>query len=567
LAILLVGGGIALMIFLTQQRAGDAEEKQLAAEREQLRQEKSAFEFSKLMAQAQDAMDEQHFDEAASVFTEALKLNPNDPEAAAGLANARNPDYPALMASQAEGVEVLARGPVHEAYMEPVTTQPQPSPVVSEPPPEPIEEVPPDQKPDGDNCQWIPGYWAWDDEPAGYIWVSGFWRVAPSGRRWMPGHWQEIDKGWQWVAGFWAPADAEEIVYVPYPPDPQDDEPTTPAPDEDSTYIPGYWIHVEGGFAFKPGYWVHHRKHWVWIPAHYIWTPIGCIFVNEYWDRSLDECGLPFAPIRIDPPLLKEGKFRHVPRFVVHLDFLIGALFVREANLHYYFGDYFEDNYAKKGYVPWVDGKWVKGGIDPYFAYIRTEHKGEPSWEAGLRELYKGRQDGRVQRPPRTLIEQVQAVKKNAAGKTSNVAVHQDIHITHRQNVTALAPVQGIHNTKVTHLSSLSQGKEAKPAERVVKIAPVPKEQQTREQQAAGQLKQAGQQRHSAEDRVLNQGGGPVKHTDPPQTVRVERPPAQSQPEAQAPPAPQPPPAAPPPHARPVPEYHPPAPPQPARKK
>src|SRR5258708_5730929 len=103
-----------------------------------------------------------------------------------------------------EGVEVQARGPVHEAFAQPVNRQPEPGPVVPKQPPEPIEEVPPDEKPEGDNVQWIPGYWAWDDEQTNFLWVSGFWRVPPPGRTWVSGHWQEVDTGWQWTNGFWA---------------------------------------------------------------------------------------------------------------------------------------------------------------------------------------------------------------------------------------------------------------------------------------------------------------------------------------------------------------------------
>src|SRR5689334_5348026 len=76
-----------------------------------------------------------------------------------------------------EGVEVLARGPVHEAFAAPSQARPLPSPVVPNKPPELIEEVPPDEKPAGDHVIWIPGYWAWDDEQKDNVWVSGFWRV------------------------------------------------------------------------------------------------------------------------------------------------------------------------------------------------------------------------------------------------------------------------------------------------------------------------------------------------------------------------------------------------------
>ena len=100
---------------------------------------------------------------------------------------------------------MLARGPVHEAYALPADQQAGPGPVAPRQPPEPIEELPPDQKPEGDNVQWIPGYWQWDEEIKDFIWVSGFWRTPPPGRVWVPGGWRQGGDVWQWVGGFWAP--------------------------------------------------------------------------------------------------------------------------------------------------------------------------------------------------------------------------------------------------------------------------------------------------------------------------------------------------------------------------
>ena len=53
-------------------------------------------------------------------------------------------------ADSQEGVEVLTRGPVHEAFAETVTFDPEPGIVVPKSPPAAIEELPPDQKPEGD---------------------------------------------------------------------------------------------------------------------------------------------------------------------------------------------------------------------------------------------------------------------------------------------------------------------------------------------------------------------------------------------------------------------------------
>lgn len=47
------------------------------------------------------------------------------------------------------GVEVLTRGPVHEAFAETITFNPEPGVVVPQAPPDIIEEVPPDQRPEG----------------------------------------------------------------------------------------------------------------------------------------------------------------------------------------------------------------------------------------------------------------------------------------------------------------------------------------------------------------------------------------------------------------------------------
>jgi hypothetical protein len=137
--------------------------------------------------------------------------------------------------AQPEGADVLTRGPVHEAFAEPGQTSPEPTLLVAKQPPEPIEEAPPDQKPEGNNVQWLPGYWNWDEEEKDHLWVSGFWRDVPPGRRWMPGNWQQVEGGWHWVAGLWAAADQQEVEYLPAPPPTIDRGASVPAPDETGT--------------------------------------------------------------------------------------------------------------------------------------------------------------------------------------------------------------------------------------------------------------------------------------------------------------------------------------------
>jgi hypothetical protein len=259
-----------------------------------------------------------------------------------------------VRADEPAGAEVQARGPVHEAYAEPSDPQPQPSIVVTKEPPTPIEETPAEQKPEGDDVQWIPGYWAWDDESNDFLWVSGFWREPPPGRRWVPGSWQTVDRGWQWVSGFWASDAATEVQYVPEPPPTLERGPSTPAPNDNSTYVPGCWVFVDARFLWRPGYWVKYYPDWVYTPARYIWTPGGCVFLEGYWDHPLYERGLLFAPVRFDRRVLVRG-FTYTPSYIVEPDALLGSLFVNAPTRRFYFGDYFGPTYVKGGFTPWID--------------------------------------------------------------------------------------------------------------------------------------------------------------------------------------------------------------------
>src|SRR5437879_1711022 len=76
-------------------------------------------------------------------------------------------------------IAVQLRGPVHEAFAQPVEANPKATPAFPKKPPDPVPELPPDEKPKDDAAQWIPGYWDWDADKQDFIWVSGTWRVPP----------------------------------------------------------------------------------------------------------------------------------------------------------------------------------------------------------------------------------------------------------------------------------------------------------------------------------------------------------------------------------------------------
>src|SRR4051812_4361477 len=172
----------------------------------------------------------------------------------------RGQDAPAVPPAP-EGVEVLARGPVHEAFAQPPDIgQPEAGPVVPKEPPPPIEELPPEQKPDSDTVQWIPGYWQWDAERGDFVWVSGVWREPPPGRQWVPGSWRQVDGGWQWVCGFWASASEVDPSLQEPPPESLEAGPTGPPPeDEPCLYTPGAWILRETRYVWRPGYWLRYQ--------------------------------------------------------------------------------------------------------------------------------------------------------------------------------------------------------------------------------------------------------------------------------------------------------------------
>src|SRR3954453_16290831 len=138
------------------------------------------------------------------------------------------------------GPEVLARGPIHEAFASPVDYNPGPGLVVPKPPPSTqIEEQPPAEKPQGADVEWIPGYWAWDDDRNDYLWIGGIWRDIPPGRQWVPGYWNQVQGGFQWTSGFLSPTAANrQLNYLPAPPQSLEVGPSSPQPGPDFFWSP-----------------------------------------------------------------------------------------------------------------------------------------------------------------------------------------------------------------------------------------------------------------------------------------------------------------------------------------
>ncbi len=305
------------------------------------------------------------------------------------------------------GVQVLTRGPVHEAFAETVTFDPEPGIVVSVSPPNPIDELPPDQRPEGVDVTWIPGYTAWDDERNDYLWVSGVWRAPPPGRQWVSGYWGRVSQGFQWTSGYWADAQLRETEYLPEPPQTVEIGPSMPAPSLDHSWIPGTWVWHQGRYAWRPGYWVAVEADWDWVPSHYTWSPRGYIFVDGYWDYSIARRGMLFAPVYFDANIYARRDYYYSPSTVISLAVFSDHLFVRPRYQHYYFGDYYDVRYDDAGYYSPSAFHLHRRGYEPIYAHRRWQHRNDREWDVRIEADFRHRRNNIEARPARTLSAQM----------------------------------------------------------------------------------------------------------------------------------------------------------------
>jgi YXWGXW repeat-containing protein len=302
-------------------------------------------------------------------------------------------------------IDVLAYGPIHEAFVETIAFDPEPGIIVPKAPPEVINEIPPEQKPEGD-VQWIPGYWGWDDDRNDFIWISGTWRVVPPGREWIPGYWvNSTGDGYQWISGYWAPENNSATTYLPEPPESVEAGPNVNAPSSNHTWIPGSWVWYRNAYAWRPGYWAVIRPDWVWMPAHYVWTPRGYVFVGGYWDFPVGFRGVLFAPVAFGFNVSFGSGFYFTPSFMIDVRIFSDCLFLRPDYHHYYFGDYYAPRYYRRGIFPWFSPHRRHHGYDPIYAHQRWKHRNNPHWEKDLHRTYQLRRNHEEARPPRNFHE------------------------------------------------------------------------------------------------------------------------------------------------------------------
>ena len=302
------------------------------------------------------------------------------------------------------GAEVMTRGPVHEAFAGTISYDPTPGVTVDQAPPTLIEEVPPEQRLEGENVTWIPGYWAWDEDQNDFLWVSGIWRNLPPGREWVPGYWSDSDGRHQWTSGYWEDAGNTEVSYLPEPPRSVESGPNVEATSNDQTWIPGNWSWRENRYAWRAGYWVGARENWSWTPSYYRWTHRGYVYVDGYWDYPVARRGVVFAPVHFQREYISRPDFYYSPVTVISLSVFTNHLFLRPNYGHYYFGDYYEPRYRDQGYFASYSYNSGRRGYDPIYAYDRWENRNDRSWGRQRQEYFEHRRDNRDARPPRTWV-------------------------------------------------------------------------------------------------------------------------------------------------------------------
>lgn len=290
--------------------------------------------------------------------------SPDDPRAATTITTAQ------VREIQGTAVE---RGPIHEAFAEPVQMSLKPPLAIQKAPPEAVNELAPEAKPTEANTVWIPGYWSWDQQRKDYVWVSGVWRKVPKGRTWLTGRWEETDDGFQRVQGFWAKTDASgQIVQqdvVPTPPRSLEEGPNREAPSEDHFWIPGNWnLDAQQQYAWRPGFWSNSYDNWVWVPDHYSWTPNGCMFVAGYWDYPWEQRGTLYAPCTFAQADLRATNVCYRPSQVIDSSLWLANLWVGPSNRNYYYGNYYD--FTGLGYSPWYSyyGQRPRN-YDPFYSY------------------------------------------------------------------------------------------------------------------------------------------------------------------------------------------------------
>lgn len=304
-----------------------------------------------------------------------------------------------------KGIQVENRGPIHEAFANPgAQVRGKEGFTAEKAPPPPVPELPPDEKPSGENVQWISGYWQWDTEKKDFIWVSGFWRNVPPGRTWTPGEWRLDNGQHRYIPGYWRKSsENSRRIDLPEPPSSVENGPNVPAPHNDAFWVPGHWVYRDQGYVWRPGYWGEVENDMVWTPGQYNYTGSGYCWNPGYWDYCLEDRGLLYAPVYFTQPLWLTAGWRYRPCFGINVGFGGGwawgyggfydSLFIGPGYGSFWFGNFYGPRYWGAGYRPWCwgGGRGFSNHVYNHYSWL---NRGNPQWRKQLQAGYAARSLG-----------------------------------------------------------------------------------------------------------------------------------------------------------------------------
>jgi hypothetical protein len=214
------------------------------------------------------------------------------------------------------------------------------------------------------------------------------------------------------------PAAAGAPAYLPQAPPPTlETGPTTPQPNPNVAWTPGFWSWQGANYVWRPGFWAAVQPNWIWMPAHYVWTPSGYLFVNGYWDLPVANRGLMFAPVYYPQPVYAQPGFVFTPSISIVGSAVTANLFVSTGTNQYLFGDFYAQNFVGIGITPWFSFSFGTARplfYDPLFSYYAVINiQQNPRWVTQMREQYVLRRDNVAMRPPHTYIEQTRLIERN----------------------------------------------------------------------------------------------------------------------------------------------------------
>ena len=270
---------------------------------------------------------------------------------------------------------------------DPVTAQPVPGPVVPKEPPPNISEDPPAQKPDIDNVQWVPGYWAGDAPQQQFLWISGVYRVPPQDRNYIPGYWTTSEDG---CAGCPDSGRAAKYRIPPIrlsPPLARQWRPDLEAPTTIRSTSPGpdlaaRSLRLAARLLVRRAGWPRLDSALLSVDAERLRLRRWLLGLSAARSRR------DVAPVYFSQPLWNNSNWSYQPSYVVSPSSFLDSAFTNGPG--FYFGNYYGN--AGAGFNPWYAGR---GRYDPTFGYNGLKN---PAWLAGARQNYAGRMRRNLER-------------------------------------------------------------------------------------------------------------------------------------------------------------------------